>query len=89
MPKLKKKVEKPVEKPVEKKTQKKVTKPKEVSSSDLFEQINEKINEFLANALKYKDKEVHAAAARARKNSSELTALFKEYRRVTIAEKQK
>lgn len=81
-------------KKIEKKEVKKVTKkvekkPEFRSSEELFEPIMEQVNEFVDNATKYKEKSVVAAAARARKNTSVLTKLFKEYRKATNEEKKK
>lgn len=72
-----------------KKVVKKVAKPEFRSSEELFDPIMEQINEFIENAIKYKEKKVVSAAARARKNTSNLTKMFKEYRKATNEEKKK
>lgn len=57
-----------------------------MDSDDILAEIQEEWEEFIVDAVKYRDKTVSAAAGRARKASSNLTALFKEYRKATVEE---
>lgn len=51
----------------------------------LLKQINEEIAEFQKNSAEFENGK-KVAGARARKNSSNLTKLFKQYRAETIAQ---
>ena len=56
------------------------------NSDKIFNEIMDTFEQFKLNAKKYRDKNIKAAAQRARKASSRLDKLFKEYRRVTVEE---
>lgn len=58
----------------------------DMTSDDVLEEIQEEWEEFIVNAVKYRDKETSAAAGRSRKATGNLTKLFKEYRKKTIEE---
>ena len=55
-------------------------------SSAILNKIMEFSEQFAVNALKYDKTGNKSAARRARKASSELNRLFKEYRKLTIEE---
>ncbi len=91
MAKLKKKAvpeEKEAKKAPVKKETKKKAEPKE-TSADLLVKIGEKFAEFTADANKFNEKGVAVAARRARIASSDLTHLFKTYRKLTVEETKK
>lgn len=56
---------------------------------DLVLKINAEIETFKAESESLTEKGVKAAGARARKSSLELEKLFKEFRKVSIAESKK
>ena len=55
-------------------------------SSAILEKLDGLFKNFMVNATKYNEKGVKAAAQRARKVSSEINRLLKEYRKLTIEE---
>lgn len=57
-----------------------------MDSDDILAEIQEEWEVFIVDAVKYRDKATSAAAGRARKASSNLTTLFKEYRKATVSE---
>jgi hypothetical protein len=60
---------------------------KEIRSTDeLYPLIKEEIEEFEDNSSKFQEKGIASAASRARKNTTILAKLFKEYRAATVAE---
>lgn len=83
----KKKKEEKVEKPIEKKGKKKVEPLP--TSEDLFESISTEIENLTENMKKYKEKGIAAAAGRARKCTTNLARLFKDYRKITVNETKK
>lgn len=76
-------------KKLEKKAEKKTAKKVEETSSDLYPKIIEEIDALLDDMKKYEEKGTAAAAKRARKCTSNLTHLFKSYRKATLTETKK
>lgn len=85
----KKKKEEKVEKPIEKKGKGKVKVEPLPTSEDLFESISTEIENLTENMKKYKEKGIAAAAGRARKCTTNLARLFKDYRKITVNETKK
>lgn len=55
----------------------------------LLEQINEQLESFKKDSESFIQKSNQAAGRRARKATSELTKLFKEFRKLSISESKK